>query len=213
MKPAWIISIAVVILMLMASAFIVWRTFWAARPAVAPVIEATQVVRYIPSAQLPADIKDGSCFANSVAAPYRADAWRCTVGNEINDPCFESSEKDILVCGANPAMGEAGFQLKSTKPLPAASVAKPSAYNWAWLVLLNDGTYCTPFTGTRPFTATGDVAIYSCKAANPGEDMIFGDLDTSKNIWTAKVGALSTDGAYPPSIRSSAELSVKTVWQ
>lgn len=184
-----------------------------------PVTQPTQVVAYVPQPLASSTpVKKGSCFASSIAAPYRTDAWRCTVGNAISDPCFviPSDSGQELACGANPAaIGTSTvFTLQLTKPLPAASTStQPIPSNWAWLVQLADGTICTPFTGTLPFTAAGDVAKYSCNGG-VGESMIFGDLNDASATWTAEVGSLSTSTkVFPPIITVSSTVPVFAVWQ
>lgn len=174
----------------------------------------TEIIYYAPPQTLPDAVQSGSCFANSIADPYRADAWRCTVGNEIYDPCFETSKSGTLLCGMNPLKDYPGFQLKLLSPLPNASAPKATSNNWGWLVVLSDGTYCTPFTGTRPFSSSGQVAYYSCKAAKPGENMIFGDLNNkNSDFWTAKVGSLAKSGSFPPSVENESDVMVSKVWQ
>ena len=180
---------------------------------------ATQVVDYAPLAPASSTpVRQGSCFASSIAAPYRADAWRCSVGNALSDPCFEiPGATATLACGENPASTDTSstFTLRLTKPLPPAEMPLGTPpTNWAWLVELGDGTICSPFTGTRPFTATGEVATYACNGALPGEDMIFGDLNNASATWTAEVGSLSTaTSTYPPVIAASATVPVFAVWQ
>lgn len=180
-------------------------------------VASTQVIHYVPQADaLPSAMEDGYCFTDSIAAPYRADAWRCSVGNSINDPCFQISGRQDLLCTPNPTdvSATSTFVLRLTKPLPKAvvpSVAAPR--NWGWFVQLSDGTICTPFTGTLPFSAEHDVANYSCNSAMPGESMIFNGLNSSTTPWLAEVGSLSTTGGYPPSLQSSFEIPIQTVWQ
>jgi hypothetical protein len=179
----------------------------------------TQVIDYSPlppASSTP--IEKGSCFASSIAAPYRSDAWRCSVGNAISDPCFEiQGSTSTLACGQNPAGTDTSltFTLQLTKPLPKPTIIQGVApSNWGWLVELGDGTVCSPYTGTRPFTATGEIAAYSCNSAQPGEDMIFGDLNSSSSVWTAEVGSLSTSTTkFPPVIAASATVPIFAVWQ
>lgn len=179
---------------------------------------ATQVFTYTP--EIPASstpVENGSCFASSIAAPYRSDAWRCTVGNAISDPCFAiPGSTSTLECGSNPTLvtTSSTFVLQLTKPLPVATMPSgPTPSNWAWLVQLADGTVCSPFTGTRPFDASGDVAIYACKGG-PNESMIFGDLNNSSSVWTAEVGTLSTSTKiFPPKLAASSTVQVASVWQ
>lgn len=178
---------------------------------------ATQVISYkpfAPSSSTP--IKSGSCFAQSVAAPWNSGAWRCMVGNAISDPCFVIPGTSNLLCGTNPATNQTASQfiLKPTKPLPTwVTPTGTISTTAAWLVELADGAICSPFTGTRPFTASGDVAVYSCSGSAPGE-LIFDDLNNANPAWTAKAGVLSTaTSTFPPVMVASATIPVVTVWQ
>jgi hypothetical protein len=183
----------------------------------APAASPTQVIAFvasIPASSTPTE--SGSCFASSIAAPYRSDAWRCTVGNAISDPCFRIAGSNDLLCGVNPAEGPyatSTFVLHLTKALPAPSTPGATPANWAWAVQLADGTYCTPFTGTRPFTASGTVGYYACSSPNPDESMIFGDLNASSSAWTAEVGALTVPTSSLPTVAYSEIVPVLTVWQ
>ncbi len=181
-------------------------------------LQPTQVIHYIPNISTSGmAVQNGSCWTNSIAEPYRTDAWRCTVGNSISDPCFEIQNTKNLFCGANPGdqTATSAFVLKLTQPLPSPDVtSSTTSSNWAWAVMLTDGTYCTPFTGTRPFAASGEAAYYACNSKDPTEEFIFNDLDSSSSIWTATVGSLSkSTSTYPPAIESMKVVPVKTVWQ
>jgi hypothetical protein len=183
------------------------------------VTPATQIIAYIPA--MPASstpVESGSCWTNSIAAPFRADAWRCTVGNSISDPCFQlPNSTSNLLCNVNPTVTDATstFVLKLIKPLPASDVPPglpPSG--WAWLVQLQDGTLCTPFTGTLPITATGDAANYGCAPGPLGTDvMIFNGLNTSSSAWTAEIGTIAETTSSLPIMVSSSTVPVATVWQ
>jgi len=62
--------------------------------------------------------RDGSCWTESIAVT-RPGAWRCMIGNEIHDPCFQVRPlRGEVVCDADPSTKQAGFVLKLTKPLP-----------------------------------------------------------------------------------------------
>ena len=182
--------------------------------------QATQVIYYVPPPMgTSTPVESGICFANSIAEPYRSDAWRCMVGNAISDPCFAiPGSTSTLACAQNPAesVDDAAFMLQLTKALPTAQTAPntSSSATWGWLVELADGTLCSPFSGTRPFTAGGEVAEYACNGSQPGEDMIFGDLINTSSVWTAMVGSLSTGTKpFPPVIVSSTTVPVAAVWQ
>jgi len=177
----------------------------------------TQVVAFtasVPASSTPTE--NGSCFANSIAAPYRSDAWRCTVGNAISDPCFQISGSKNLLCGMNPAEGPyatSTFVLHLMKALPPVFVPSATPANWAWAIQLADGTYCTPFTGTRPFTASGTVGYYACNSPNPYESMIFGDLNASSSAWLAEVGSLAIHTSSLPTLQYSEIVPISTAWQ
>jgi hypothetical protein len=183
-----------------------------------PAEPATQIVAYSPAAPTASTtVKSGSCWTNSIAAPFRADAWRCTVGNNISDPCFQlKGSTSSLLCNINPVVNSTStFVLKLTKPLPAVQVPPglpPS--NWAWLVQLSDGTLCTPFTGTLPVTASGDAADYGCAPGPLGKDvLIFNGLNTSSSAWTAEIGTIAESTSGLPTIATSSTVPVSTAWQ
>ena len=122
-------------------------------------VEKTKVSLFEPSIPK-GPRKAGDCWTDSIAV-LRPDAWRCMAGNEIYDPCFSRHDlKDAVVCGANPASGNAGFVLNLTKPLPKGS-AKTSEQPRPWLVKLADGSTCEIQTGTIPFVASLTVP-YGC---------------------------------------------------
>ena len=188
----------------------------------APIVpQATQVVHYappVPASSTP--VVQGSCWTSSIAAPFRADAWRCAVGNGIQDPCFQiAGSTSTLLCGIEPEnpASSSTFILSLVKPLPASSAnpVSPPGADWAWLVKLQDGTLCSPFEGTLPSAADGEVAIYGCAPRYKGDDrMIFGNFDTSSALWTAEVGTLSAaTSTSPPPMAASSVIPVAAIWQ
>ena len=221
-EKGWAVAVVVfmIIMMVLFAAGGVLSSF-SNQSAITQTSQPTQVISYIPNASTSGTaVKKGSCLTNSIAAPYRADAWRCMVGNEIYDPCFEiptSTSTKNLLCGINPAQPAttSTFMLQLIKSLSTpGALPNPTPSNWAWAVMLADGTYCTPFTGTRPFAASGEAAYYGCASENPAEEYIFGDLNNSQAIWTAAVGSLSkSTSTYPPTIESLQTVPVKTAWQ
>jgi hypothetical protein len=184
-----------------------------------PVTPATQVIAYVafpPASSTP--VESGSCWTNSIAASFRSDAWRCTIGNSISDPCFQiQGSTSSLLCNLNPTVidSTSTFVLKLTKPLPTPEVSPSNPpSNWAWLVQLADGTLCTPFTGTLPITATGEAANYGCAPGPLGDNLlIFDGLNSSGSTWTAEVGTISQTTSSLPTISSSSTVPVETVWQ
>jgi hypothetical protein len=181
---------------------------------------ATRIVAYTPptpASSIP--VVQGSCWTGSIAAPFRADAWRCAVGNGIQDPCFQiGGSTSTLLCGIDPENPTSSktFVLTLTKPLPEnTNSISPPGSDWAWLVELQDGTLCSPFTGTYPSAADGEIALYGCAPRYKGDDrLIFGNFDTSSALWTAEVGTLSSaTSTFPPPMVASSVIPVATIWQ
>ena len=174
----------------------------------------TNVMTFLPPETLPSTQQSGNCFANSVAQPFRADAWRCAVGNAISDPCFETSQKGFVFCQMNPLEADS-FLIKLTKALPAPETPANKQTNWAWFLTLKGGTICSPFTGTRPFFGTGPdakVAYYGCKSDNPAEQIVLlGDL-TEGTVWKANKAVLTKIGTAW-TISSTQQVDIDTVWK
>ncbi len=128
-------------------------------PASPLTITGTKIIEFAPPLPSGGNAKEGSCWAESIAAP-RPDAWRCSVGNSISDPCFTVARNpEQLVCGADPALRSDGFILKLTKPLPK----KPHGTRKVapWIFQLSDGSICEAMSGTVP-TVNGEPARWSC---------------------------------------------------
>ena len=191
----------------------------AAAPATAPA--ATQVVQY--TASMPASstpVEQGSCWTNSISAPFRGDAWRCTVGNEISDPCFQIPGQQKLLCNVNPLdpSSTSTFVLALTKPLPAPQPVQglqPS--DNAWLIELQGGTLCSPYTGTLPITQSGEIPSFACAPGPLGTDLNVFAINNSSSIWTAEIGTIapapasSTSGM--PVVESTSTVPIAEVWQ
>lgn len=130
-----------------------------ARAADATVLSQTKVSFFTPA--IPKGTpRAGSCWTESIAVT-RPGAWRCMIGNEIHDPCFQVPPlRGEVVCDANPATNQAGFVLKLTKPLPN-NTPPPAESPEPWTMLLADGSICQPFTGTMPMVG-GDGARWFC---------------------------------------------------
>ena len=87
------------------------------------------MIRFTPTVPS-SDVHRGLCWTESIAVT-RSGAWRCMVGNGINDPCFTiPAKQDELVCGANPALKTDGFVVKLTKPLPKSSHPNRKPQPW-----------------------------------------------------------------------------------
>ena len=124
----------------------------------------------------------GECFTSSVAVPARPDAWRCTIGNAIHDPCFQDVMGDPhqLACPAAP--WEANVTLLTlTSPLPTEARKDIELKNTLpWALELTNGRRCTLFTG-----ATAPIAGMRINYGCPGGFIVVGDIDRSQPVWRA----------------------------
>lgn len=165
------------------------------------VVTATEVITFTPGVT-PTETQSGSCFTNAIAVD-RAEAYRCTVGNAIYDPCFVVGE--TVICGADPASDETGFILELTDPLPDPETAAESQ-PLPWLVELADGQICGRMTGT--VAGVGDrLAPYGC----PDGSYLFEDFQPGE-IWQAEkaVIGLNEDGYY---LEQSEIVPIQRIWQ
>ncbi len=168
--------------------------------AVEPVT-ATQVIEYVPD--VPGETQSGSCFTNA-SGLQREDAYRCmTEDSQIFDPCFVVDEAPTVVCGANPATGEAGFALELTEPLPEPELG---ALSQPWLVELEDGAICGLSTGTAP--VIDDVrADYACDDFSN----LLGELQQGE-VWMAEKAVIDL-GDEGFVLLESEMMPIRTVWQ
>ena len=174
----------------------------------------TEIVHFVPSA--PAnDAREGFCGTHSIAASARHDAFRCTVDNEIHDPCFiVPPNHDRLVCGADPALKTDGFLLKLTKPLPKNS--KPARKREPWILKLADGSICETMTGTLP-AVNGQPARWSCAIHIRDQVRPAGVVTTLTpgKIWMADrypESAIATPGQASGKVEAE-KVPVKMIWE
>jgi hypothetical protein len=139
------------------------------------------------------DTLSGSCFTGSIASP-RKDAWRCTVANDLYDPCFSdlSGTATFVACPEFGSAPRTVDRIDLTEPLPAnGNAAEPGTRKGLpWLVLARPyAGYCTRLTGT-PNTFEGKMEYYDCGRGGS----LVGRPNRSTARWTAK---LLTEGDNP----------------
>ena len=137
----------------------------------------------------------GTCAGGSVAAPGRADAWRCAAGGQPLDPCFSTEAGGDLACAAEPFSHNLTM-LHLAGPLPRGNRTDPSLL--PWFLELADGSRCGPAGADA--TARDPAARYAC----PSGATVDGDPDRSHPVWTAQV--------RPPAGGASAAVAVTTAW-
>jgi eukaryotic-like serine/threonine-protein kinase len=165
-----------------------------------PTSESTQVIEFHP-AGVPTQELSGSCWSVSDVL-NRDDAWRCTAGDIIYDPCFSiPGDSQAVVCYSTPLDESTGFKLDLTDPLPARGT--PLSFKSAWVVELADGTKCVFMTGATT-VFEGERVNYSCSDGG----YILGELQEGQ-VWTARKIRPSSDFS---SIEESVQVFIKIVW-
>lgn len=177
-------------------------------------IIATKINTFKPTVT-PTKTKHGSCWTNAIAAA-RKDAWRCTVGNNIYDPCFSLESKKTVICDADPINKNPGFLLKLTQPLPKLTPSKNPKTN-PWIIELADGTICYPYTGTMPIIHHGKEIIalqYGCRNLKnkKEEGGLLENSITPGKIWRTKQVFYDLTTTKPKLITIK-NATIKAVWQ
>jgi hypothetical protein len=159
---------------------------------------ATTVIVFYPT-EVPEDQRQGSCSMHSVAT-WREDAYRCSAGSILYDPCFDTG--DHVICDVSPIRPGPGFILDLTEPLPVVSV--PDGVN-PWILEFPDGVVCDPVLGTTG-TIDGSRIEYGCSDGSwvlqnlrPGE------------VWTGR--RVVIEGLGPPIIHDYGFTPIRRVWR
>jgi len=163
-------------------------------------VTTTEVIRLVPVA--PDASQDGECFAGSIAST-RADAYRCSVGNAIYDPCLIADDGKTLVCDVDPIGKATPFKLNLSKALPEANKADLPQH--PWLLKLSDGAVCNFATGGSSLIAEQRVNYYCSD-----KSVIVGDL-TPGTIWQALRAVPSNAGGTE--FGEPFEVVVAAVWE
>lgn len=130
------------------------------------------------ASRLPTVLRQGSCFAGSLAA-NRRDAWRCAVGNLLHDPCFKAAKSPDLICVSAP-WSLTALRLKLTQPLPSSGNRRvPSLTGLPWALQLADGRRCRFITGATKVIGTRRLN-YGC---NIGPTALWGYPIRSRQPW------------------------------
>jgi hypothetical protein len=122
----------------------------------------------------------GSCFTSSDVT-RRDDAWRCTVGNTLYDPCFSSTLAfGIVVCPV--PWQDSGTEIHLTKPLPkSGSHAFPSLSLQPWAVETATGAFCTLSSGASSVVHGQRLNYFCGKNAKQG---LWGFPSRKTQPWT-----------------------------
>jgi hypothetical protein len=139
---------------------------------VAPSLHVTKTVK-------------GQCFSGSSADP-RSDAWRCSAGSVIADPCFSDPKVPswVLCPGDGSPFGTGVVRLALSRALPKSlgNHGSPGEGN-PWAVKLAGGRVCTFLTGAT-FAYHGERVNYGCTV----KVFLAGSPDRSQATWTITLG-------------------------
>jgi eukaryotic-like serine/threonine-protein kinase len=120
----------------------------------------------------------GTCWEGSLAASGRSDAWRCSAGNLVLDPCFSNALQPTapqLVC---PDSLSAGTLFNLTAPRDPRYVNKDVPGVQPWAMALTTGQLCNVITG-----AAGAVGRLRINYACTGGLFLYGDPDRTTTPW------------------------------
>jgi hypothetical protein len=146
-----------------------------------------------------ANTVSGSCFTGS-SAIGRSDAWRCTVGNNLVDPCFQTGAEQVL-CPIGGPWGGTGLLVN----LPANDLSNAVADKDAgtrqlpWAIELDNGWKCLGLTGATN-VIDGQRLGYGCSNGAG----LYGNVHRSSSAWTIDAAA-----AHANSIQSE---PIKQAW-
>lgn len=143
---------------------------------------------------VPAHSVTGSCSGGSVVLAGRADAWRCTAGGPVMDPCFLDEGTSELACVPDPFTPDVTL-LQVSGPMPRGNRNDPA--HPAWFLELADGSRCGAVVADGAGgggTATAARASYACG----GGTVVFGEPDASRPVWRVQVGAAADPSAARP---------------
>lgn len=122
----------------------------------------------------------GECWTSSIVVQV-ANAYRCLVGNDISDPCFDPPRHTVpatVACVSSPWSSARVVTL--TKALPEPSTIGKATNPWA--VQLANGARCVAASGT--VQSVGGVSL---NLLCPGGTAA-GGLDDRHHKWTVKYG-------------------------
>jgi hypothetical protein len=129
----------------------------------------------------------GSCFTGSDVT-RRDDAWRCTVGNTLYDPCFSSQFAfGVVVCPV--PWQDSGTEIHLTKPLPkASSHTPPSLALQPWAVETVSGAFCVLSSGASSVVRGQRLNYFCGKNAKQG---LWGFPSRKAQPWTILIAPLN----------------------
>jgi hypothetical protein len=121
----------------------------------------------------------GYCWTTSIA-DARGDAFRCSSGNYIHDPCFanQTSFAHYVLCPLY-APDAKVLRINLTKQLPSNPASGDPTRYPPWAVQTTSGRWCTIITG-----ATGQIAGMRINYGCTGGGILIGNPRRNAMTWT-----------------------------
>ncbi|MEA2494936.1 MAG: eukaryotic-like serine/threonine-protein kinase [Thermoleophilaceae bacterium] len=143
--------------------------------------------------------RSGDCNSESFV-DGRRDAWRCFVGNNILDPCFESPvEADVVACVESPWTRSV---VRVSSVLDTRSRFQDQRGGPAWALVLRGGKRCV-FASGATSAFHGRRLNYFCGRHGP---YLFGAPDKSHATWRIRA-------AKTPQPQSVYWRRIRTAWR
>jgi hypothetical protein len=157
------------------------RTVPHATAATRAVVMAGFTVGGVPTMRITRTVR-GSCFSTSDAT-LRDDAYRCTSGNELFDPCLAPPPSvragQVVVCPTDP-FRNTGIEIRLTKRLPHNGGPTPSDRGVPFAIRLTNG--CEAMLDTGATAAIGRIrANYYCPRTH---QWLWGAPSRRDRLWT-----------------------------
>lgn len=168
-------------------------------------VTMTEVIEYTPP-PVAGSAMDGSCFSPSLAVT-RSGVWRCSVENQIYDPCFGSVDASEVICVQNPVRPDEAVKIVLQTPLSEVEPFAEEPPIRPWTLETSDGVICSYLTGaTGP--VNGERLNYGCTEGTS----IIGDPESGA-IWTARSVVLSGSLPEPGTTVPEVEVTLRRVWE
>ncbi len=154
-------------------------------------------------ARLRTHTRRGYCFSGSAAADRR-DAWRCTSGNLLADPCFSAGPRSrSVVCPEGP-WSHRGLKLALTRPLPhaLANHPRPSLKAQPWAIELADGRHALFASGATVELEDQRLNYFFGPGSKEG---LWGYPDREQESWTILAAPFGAQ-------QLSARVTIRRAW-
>ncbi len=125
------------------------------------ILKSTSTYYFTPQTKVEtAGIKDGADCWESISS-NRSDAYRCSVGNLIYDPCFYQTTWNYADCPPSPTQHQIITIAKKAESGPTVNYEQ-NRPQIPWYIKLENGVGCKFYTGATDFVADGRID-YGCE--------------------------------------------------